>query len=82
MLLVAATITLSSAMGGALPARPPELELLNLQVFAKHSIHAARSDYQGPTAAGGDVDLSDFAIDGDLTSGNKSHSEKAKSWGI
>ena len=69
VLLIATTITLSSAMGGSLAARPPELELLNLQVFAKHSIHAARSDYEGPTAAGGDVDLSDFAIDGDLTSG-------------
>ena len=68
-LLIAATITLSSAMGGALAARPPDVELLKLQVFAKHAIHAARSDYEGPTAAGGDIDLSDFAIDGDLTSG-------------
>ncbi len=69
VLLIAATITLSPATGGSLAARPPELELLKLQVFAKHTIHAARSDYQGPTAAGGDVDLSDFEIGGDLTSG-------------
>ena len=62
VLLIATTITLSSAMGGSLAARPPELELLNLQVFAKHSIHAARSDYEGPTAAVGDVALSDIAI--------------------
>ena len=69
VLLIAATMTMPSAMGGSLAARPPDLELLKLQVFAKHSIRAARSDYEGPTAAGGDVDLSDFEIVGDLTSG-------------
>lgn len=78
VLLIAATITLSSAMGGSLAARPPDVELLKLQVFAKHSIHAVRSDYEGPTAAGGGVDLSDFAIDGDLTSGTNISFQKGQ----
>ena len=82
VLLVAATITLSSAMGGSLAARPPELDLLKLQVFAKHSIHASRSDYEGSTAAGGDVDLSDFAIDGDLTSGKHISFQKGQVQGF
>ena len=82
VLLIAATTTLSSAMGGSLAARLPELELLNLQVFAKHSIHAARSDYQGPTAAGGDVDLSDFEIGGDLTSGTHVSFQKGQVKGL
>lgn len=42
---------------------------MGLQVFAKRSIRAARSDFQGPTAAGRDIDLSDFEIGGDLTAG-------------
>ena len=82
VLLIAATITLSSAMGGSLAARPPELDLLKLQVFAKHSIHASRSDYEGSTAAGGDVDLSDFAIDGDLTSGKHISFQKGQVQGF
>ena len=63
-------------------ARQPDIELLKLQVFAKHSIHAARSDYEGPTAAGGDVDLSDFAIDGDLTSGKRIVFQKGQVQGL
>ncbi len=82
VLLIAATITLPSAIGGSLAARPPELDLLKLQVFAKHSIHASRSDYEGPTAAGGDVDLSDFAIDGDLTSGKHISFQKGQVQGF
>ena len=82
VLLIAATITLPSAIGGSLAARPPELDLLRLQVFAKHSIHASRSDYEGPTAAGGDVDLSDFAIDGDLTSGKHISFQKGQVQGF
>lgn len=42
---------------------------MELQVYAKTSIEAARSDYEGPTAAGTTIDLRDFQIDGDLTSG-------------
>ena len=45
------------------------LDLLGLQVFAKQSISAERSDYQGPAAAGGVITLSDFQVDGDLTGG-------------
>ena len=82
VLLIAATITLPSAIGGSLAARPPELDLLKLQVFAKHSIQASRSDYEGPTAAGGDVDLSDFAIDGDLTSGRRISFQKGQVQGF
>ncbi len=82
VLLIAAATTLSSAIGGTLAARQPDIELLKLQVFAKHSIHAARSDYEGPTAAGGDVDLSDFAIDGDLTSGKRIVFQKGQVQGL
>ncbi len=82
VLLIAATITLSSALAGSLAARQPDLELLKLQVFAKHSIHAARSDYGGPTAAGGDIDLSDFAIDGDLTAGTHIAFQKGQVQGL
>ena len=82
VLLIAATITLPSAVSGSLAAGPPELDLLKLQVFAKHSIHASRSDYEGPTAAGGDVDLSDFAIDGDLTSGKHISFQKGQVQGF
>ena len=52
-------------------AEGPEAgNLMGLQVYAKHSIRAARSDFQGPTAAGRDIDLSDFEIGGDLTAGS------------
>lgn len=69
MLLGAAVLTLCSAVDAVL-ARPA-LDLLQLQVFAKQSIEAERSDYQGPTAAGGTIELSDFEIGGDLTAGGR-----------
>lgn len=47
------------------------LDLLGLQVFAKQSIDAERSDYEGPAAAGGAITLSDFHVDGDLTAGTQ-----------
>lgn len=47
------------------------LDLADLQVFAKQSISAERSDYQGPVAAGGAIILSDFHVDGDLTAGTR-----------
>lgn len=47
------------------------LDLTDLQVFAKQSISAERSDYQGPVAAGGVIALSDFHVDGDLTAGTR-----------
>ena len=47
----------------------PRVTLLQLRVFAKGSIHAERSDYQGPAAAGGEIVLADFKVDGDLSSG-------------
>ena len=54
-------------MGSGVRAAP--LDLSTLQVFASDSIRAERSDYQGPAAAGGAIDLTDFAVEGDLTAG-------------
>ena len=56
---------------GSLAHAEPSINLLDLQVFAKGSIQASSSDYQGPTAAGSDIDLVDFSIDGNLTSGRR-----------
>jgi choice-of-anchor A domain-containing protein len=66
---LAGSVLLAEANSAVPPAR--SLNLLDLQVFASRSIQAAHSDFQGPTAAGGDVDLSDFEIKGDLTAGGR-----------
>ena len=47
------------------------MDLMHLQVFAKQSIRSEKSDYEGPVAAGADVDLSDFEVLVTLTSGGQ-----------
>lgn len=58
------------------------LNLMDLQVYAKTSIEAARSDYEGTTAAGTTIVLRDFQIDGDLTSGQRIAFERGKVGGF
>ncbi len=68
-LTVLGTVVLSSGAFSHIDLAPKPLDLMNLQVFAKRSIEAERSDYEGPAAAGGTIKLTDFEVDGDLTSG-------------
>lgn len=66
----------SSPIGAAFAG--PSFDLLDLQVFAKQSISAERSDYEGPAAAGGSIALSDFRVDGDLTAGSRISFERGQ----
>lgn len=71
-----AAVLLGAAMLGLPPAAQAgpagsRFDLLGLQVFAKRSIQAERSDYEGPAAAGEAMDLTDFQVDGDVTAGHR-----------
>lgn len=69
-ILIGGSLALLAGTASA-AAADPDVDLKTLQVFAKGNIKAVSSDYQGATAARGDIDLTDFSIDGPLTSGGR-----------
>ena len=75
---MAACLALVLVAPAASAGAATSLDLLDLQVFAKTSIEATRSDYEGTTAAGTAIALRDFQIDGDLTSGQQISFERGK----
>ena len=74
---VYATLFAVSGLAGPASAESA-LDLFDLQVFAKQSIRAGHSDFQGRTAAGEVIELHDFDIDGDLTAGRRISFERGQ----